>query len=339
MAFGSMGYGRRFGSLGAGYRRASTPAGSPYSLVAGAGSFILTGNAMAPLANRLIPAAVGAFILTGQAAALTYSGGAYAGPGDVVSGATHWYGLRAYNVAYATGSNPAIDLVDQAGANQITVNILSDGTLDLASIATWVTANSVTTIKVKKIYDQIGTSHLSQATLATMPILVTGSVTGLAANRPAMQFRGAQSLAAASGSSASQPLSFSSVAERIGTANGGIISSIGGNDAELRFGPSTANQVFVFAGGSPATRAATDSAFHAIQGVLNGASSVTNVDGTSGSTASAGTNGIANAVRIGMSPFSDFLTGFICEAGLWPSAFSGANMTSLSSNQHSYWGF
>src|SRR3954462_605040 len=83
-------------------------------------------------------------------------GGGYTGPGDVVSGAFAWFGLRGYTAAYSTGSNPAVDLVDQAGANPITINILSNGRLDVASINSWVTANSVSTIKVAKLYDQSG---------------------------------------------------------------------------------------------------------------------------------------------------------------------------------------
>lgn len=34
----------------------------------------------------------------------------YTGPGDVVSGATAWYGLRAYNAAYATAKSKAVNL-------------------------------------------------------------------------------------------------------------------------------------------------------------------------------------------------------------------------------------
>jgi hypothetical protein len=49
---------------------------------------------------------------------------AYTGPGDIVSSAYAWYGLWGYNAASATGSNPAADLLDQDGANPITVNIL-----------------------------------------------------------------------------------------------------------------------------------------------------------------------------------------------------------------------
>jgi hypothetical protein len=92
----------------------------------------------------------------------------YTGPGDITSGATFWYGLRGYSAAYSTGTNPAVDLVDQAGANPLTVNILSNGNLDVASIATWVTAHTVPTIKITKLYDQSGNGNqLPKAVLAT----------------------------------------------------------------------------------------------------------------------------------------------------------------------------
>jgi hypothetical protein len=98
----------------------------------------------------------------------------YTGPGDISSGAYAWYGLRGYSAAYASpGTNCAIDIKDQAGANPLTcIAILSNGNLDVATIAAWVTAHSVTTIKVSKLYDQSGNSfHMAQATLSVMPVL------------------------------------------------------------------------------------------------------------------------------------------------------------------------
>jgi hypothetical protein len=70
---------------------------------------------------------------------------AYVGPGDIVSSAFAWWGLRGYTAAYSTGSNPALDLVDQAGANQLTVNILSGTTTAsiAATDATWHAAQAV----------------------------------------------------------------------------------------------------------------------------------------------------------------------------------------------------
>jgi hypothetical protein len=267
----------------------------------------------------------------------------YTGPGDVVSGASVWYGLRGYTAAYSTGSNPAVDLVDQAGANTTTINILSDGTLDVASIATWVSANSVTTIKVTKLYDQVGTKHASQATLATMPELVLGPVTGLTSTRPAMVFANAQALVTATAPNVAQPLTFSSVSIRTsGTIDVGMMAGDTGNDAEMIYRGS--NVAGVFAGGSVATQSQTDNSWHSFHGVFNGASSLLNVDGSSGSTASAGTNGLPDAhqLRIGrdsFQPSGSWLTGRINEAGVWPSALSGTNMTDLYNNQKTYWGY
>jgi hypothetical protein len=144
-----------------------------------------------------------------HAATYVPASSAYTGPGDVVSGAFAWYGLRGYTAAYSTGSNPVLDIVDQAGANQLTVNILATGRLDVASISAWVTANSVSTIKVKRMYDQTGNArHMNQATLANMPVL---NLTGFG-SLPAVVFTAANSHSlATSGFSGAQPLTASMV--------------------------------------------------------------------------------------------------------------------------------
>ncbi len=62
-------------------------------------------------------------------------GGGYTGPGDVKSGAVSFYStVRAYNAAYATGSNPAyvICASSACGATQ-TVNILTSGLADVTT--------------------------------------------------------------------------------------------------------------------------------------------------------------------------------------------------------------
>lgn len=72
----------------------------------------------------------------------THAGGgvpgtAYTGPGDVVSGAKVWWGLRAYNAAYATGSNPAVTVRRASDNTTQNINILSNGNLDVASANTF----------------------------------------------------------------------------------------------------------------------------------------------------------------------------------------------------------
>lgn len=63
--------------------------------------------------------------------ALTFSANTYAGPGDVVAGASAWYGLRAYTAAYAApGTNPAITV--RRGTDNATTDVAinKDGVLD-----------------------------------------------------------------------------------------------------------------------------------------------------------------------------------------------------------------
>lgn len=64
-------------------------------------------------------------------------GTVYAGPGDIVSGATAWYGLRAYTKAFATGSNPAINIRRASDNSTTDVNILNTGRVDIASATTF----------------------------------------------------------------------------------------------------------------------------------------------------------------------------------------------------------
>src|SRR5580765_4648404 len=80
---------------------------------------------------------------------------AYVGPGDIAT-YSFWGGLRGYSAAYAApGTNPAIVVYDTATDLISTdINILSDGTLDLASLATFVGLHG--SVAIGKVYDQTG---------------------------------------------------------------------------------------------------------------------------------------------------------------------------------------
>jgi hypothetical protein len=265
-------------------------------------------------------------------------GGGYSGPGDVVSSAVAWWGLRGYNAAYATGSNPAVDLQDQAGANPITINILSNGKLDVASINTWVTAHSVTTIKVAKVYDQTGNAHhLTQVTLALMPALTLnalGTNPALTGNNSVNMIGGALTIQA-------QPFTFSSVAKNTSSGTqGALFSDVSGNFEGVFNFSGSANTVAIFAGAGPNSFTASDASTHAMQFVFNGASSDMNVDGTQ-NTNSAGTGSVAasDQIRLFQGVAGGLFTGFEYELGYWASAFSTTQSSNVSSNQHAYWGF
>ena len=53
----------------------------------------------------------------------------YVGPGDVVSGAAAWYGLRGYNAAYSTGSNPAVNIRRASDSHTCDLLVTSAGAI------------------------------------------------------------------------------------------------------------------------------------------------------------------------------------------------------------------
>lgn len=69
----------------------------------------------------------------------------YTGPGDIVTSATAWYGLRAYNAAYATGSNKSINVRRASDNATSDIVILSSGALDIASANTFATTDATCT--------------------------------------------------------------------------------------------------------------------------------------------------------------------------------------------------
>jgi hypothetical protein len=263
----------------------------------------------------------------------------YQGPGDVVSGAVAWASCaRAYTAAYATAHNAMMDLVDQAGAHPITINCLSSGFVDLTSINNWVTANSVTTIKVTKLYDQSGTgNHFTQATLANMPTLVLNIINGL----PVLQFTSGGSMQINTAAiSVTSPISFSTVAKRttFNTALDGIFAT-----QTTAFGLSFNNisgQIVMANPSTSSIASSTEGAWHSLQGMTteDGSTHPTVViDGvaSSGGTASS-TAFSALVLRFGRSPGGITMAGQITEGGVWGSlSFSPTQYANLTSNQRS----
>ncbi len=267
----------------------------------------------------------------GGRGALDASQAAYVGIGDVVSSWDRWGSTAcSYTAAYAApGTNPCMTLVDQAGANPVTINILSTGLVDVASIAAWVAAKSVTTIRVSQIYDQTGNgNHWSNATLATMPTLTLNALNGL----PVLNAVAASntSLQAASGlaSAVLEPLVLMSVYKKTGAA--AVSAAMGFNSSDLCLGSdATANTALLRANtGAGFNTTATDGQFNAVLGLINGASpaSVINVSGTetAGTTSTSGIP-IGATPRIMRGNGGGTMDGSWAEGGL---LFTGANLNS-----------
>lgn len=274
-------------------------------------------------------------------------GGAFAGSGDAVSGAKAWYSCaRAYTAAYATATGNLCDLVDTStGAATCT---LKSGTNGFADLTGTYCTGAVTVVNfctvahtgcsVKKAYDQTGAlacsgagnCDISEATLANMPLLSLSSINSL----PCMTFALGQDLTSTLTLTQAQPFSYSVVSKR--TGNFTTFSDIIGDSSrsgEATYGGS-ADQIGIFAG-SAAIVTATDSVFHGVQFVVNNTSSAVAVGTTQTSGLTAGTQTLSNDIAIAIT----HLIGVVCEAGMWPVAFSGAQQTSLFNNQNSSSGY
>jgi hypothetical protein len=247
---------------------------------------------------------------------------AYAGPGDVVSGAAAFWGLRAYTLA-SIGIN-CLRIIRASDSTEQDFTTVAGGGVDVASIATFLTS---TTGKVKTFYDQTGNGlHVTNTTDAERP---TFTLSGL----------GALPIITSSSnnlfcvySAPTQPAWVSAVVQTTSTANQGYWGS-GSNQV----GFNGSNTAQLYAGTSLTATAATNS-WHAIQSVMDGASSDCYVDGVA-TAGNAGTQSLGASIILGKDNFGNQFVGFYTEIGLWLTSPSSGQKSAMNANQHSYWGF
>lgn len=255
---------------------------------------------------------------------------AYTGPGDVVSSATAWWGLRCYNSAYsgnvaavwdaATGSTIETLLTCSAGGtiNQ-TINPLSTTCAIACVVAT--------------LYDQSGGGNdIAQSTNSLRPVFTQSCI----GSKPCMTFSTSK-MATTGTFSLNQPFTYSSVAETSSTSSQSIIID-SGTQVQMGFNSSGAE---IYAG-TVLPSAASLNNFHAIQGIFNQsvAGSLIYVDGTA-TPGNAGAQTISTSTLIlgDLAGGSQPLAGSVSEIGVWPIAFNSTQYAAMNGNQHSYWGF
>ena len=247
---------------------------------------------------------------------------AYEGAGDVMPGAYGWWGLRAYNAAYAVpGTGKAVTL-DNGGGSVVDIVILPDGTLDAATAAPL-----IATHKVTKVWDQTGAGKHMTVTFAegatlslTSPYRIrippgvnclTGTVITLA-----------------------QPYTISGIISRVSATshNAAILvpMSVGGgvmvsypNIISLNFGA-----------GFPSSFSYTLNTLATVQALVNGASSKLYVEGVL-DTGNAGTLAFASD-PYGVGNFTPSDPSEFIETGLWAGDKS-ADFAALDINQHDFW--
>ena len=208
----------------------------------------------------------------------------YVGPGDIVSGALGWWGLRGYDAAYSGNAANICLPADSTCANTTISagNLVIPGSLRTCN-------NSTVICTIKTFYDQSGNGiDLTQATIANRATLVLDCIGSL----PCAQFMASSSQIYTSSVdiAQTQPYTFSVVANRNGNlaAINGLIAS-NGTDQSLYAAASYAYWD-IYDGTSQVGAAASNNNFHAAQTVFNGSSSLLYVDDVSTAAASIGTS-------------------------------------------------
>lgn len=273
--------------------------------------------------------------------------GMYQGPGDIVSGATAFYSLRAYTAAIATaGTQNIVDL--RRGSDNATCTVpigtAGNGFVDLTTQtpcagATVTSFCNATSCYISKWYDQSGNGrNVAQATAGNQPQLLLSG--GPSSTRPYIAFgRASSQYLSGSDPTLSSPVTFSAVYDRTGSLTS-IANIINLSTTGFAFQTPALNNLISVVGGGPSvfSAAAADSAWHAVQGVDNAGSSVLYIDGTSntGSISSGSSTGLGVG---GSVTGGNTLDGRMAEGGFWASAFSSGNQSSMNTNQHNYWGF
>ena len=260
----------------------------------------------------------------------------YFGPGDVVSGATAWVGLRAYSLA-AIGSN-AIRLRRDSDNTEQDFVTLSTGALDLASIETF---RGTSVLYCKTLYDQTGNGfHATQTTASQQPIFLASGLNG----QPALIGDGARNTLFGNStvSPIPQPYTINAVClfQAFSLVGGGT--PFGGANFNGGMGhDAAAKAISIQAGGSLNQNARPAGVWYAINGVLNGASSVLAVNGTE-TTGNAGSNDFAGgSAGYNVMDWSStqWQQGHWCESGVWPLGFSAGQRSAMNSNQTGFWNF
>lgn len=255
----------------------------------------------------------------------------YAGPGDIVSGAKCFWGLRAYTLALV--GNTVIRLRRDSDNAEQDFATITGGGLDLSSITSFKGAAG---LFVVTLYDQLlgSFTDLTNSTAATQLQFILNGL----GSKPVIRSTTGLFVRSGSDITMTQPFALSIVGKRTGgfTSDGKLL---GSTDGTLVGWTTISNTMTVGAKGTNYNVSAADNTWHAAQFTANGASSDLNIDGTvnTGNVGSGNMGGGGDRVDFNL-PTRDFIGDFV-EGGFWDNGFTSGQSSSMSANQHSYWGF
>lgn len=279
---------------------------------------------------------------SGCSVGLPPCGGAvgFQGIGDILSGALAMWGTQAYTAA--TRGNKVVNACQNVANSYVgCVDLSTDATTGklVPGLVNGLACNVITCI-VHTFYDQSGTNNcggiacdLTPNAIGNAPALTLSVLGGTAC----VSFTSAssQALQNVTGFTQAQIYSLSAVAERTGntSAYNGIFADTSAA-SQLGFDQTSGN-VMIYAGGAfVPTAPATESVFHAMQFVVNAASSSFYVDGANTPASSnPGSTGIASTIFMGTNGTST-LQGYICESAVYGSDITSSR-AAINANQHS----
>lgn len=265
----------------------------------------------------------------------------YTGFGNTITMQEYW-GLDAVTAAYR--GSKSVQLCNVSDVTCADVN--TDGTTGITANApviggvTCGTTVGVDICTAKIVYGQMGSSNMSQATIANRAIFVPsclGSFPCLRSNAATFYTTTNNIFLSA------QPFTYVASAKRTGNTGNEttLLQCFGVANGSMNWANS-ADTFLLYAGSGPLFKAQTDNTFHTLMGVFNGTSSIAASD-ASQSTGDAGTGGTSGGGQPcyimgnnggGGSSVADFLGGGISAFG----ATSG-NLTTMNTDAHNRWGY
>lgn len=268
----------------------------------------------------------------------------YVGPGDLVAGATAWYGLRAYSAARAIAQFHAANVTNAGNTETCDIKLATTGGL-ATTVSACSGASSGLTVAtfcsggclIGKLYDQSANGFDATQTPGNQIPLVLSCISTL----PCFSTNGGPQFLNATITSLPSPYSVSMVYDRTNGASTNIPIFATGGGFQVTSGPS-ANTIQAAQSTSLFSATQADNANHSIATILNGASSGFYIDGvwTGGSTVARDSN---TALAIGSAVGATDVNN-MGEVGLWPVGFTGTSSANslqtnaLCHNQFAYWG-
>jgi hypothetical protein len=261
----------------------------------------------------------------------------YVGPGDVVTSAVAWYGLRAYNRATVNTKSVNVRRASDNATRDLFTNF--SGFLDIT------TANSFcggTTCYITKIYDKgSGGVDLAQSNTAIQPILTFNcqggsSVCATANGGGTIGADGLQS----PGNTTGLTLPFTYSGRIIHFTTGDLAVNLTDSNADWGNSTLTTQQCLNVGSFTCATIGQMGTNifnWYTWQVVLNGASSVINADGTEVTLNPGSTPSATKRIIFDTRQTSRPMLGAFQELGIWAIGFSAGQRTAMCQNQQAFW--